>query len=403
MKHGRKIALALVAVLMLATLFAGCAPAKIAAKVGDREIKAVQLENYYNSNSPYASYYGFSLNTDEGVEGFQDYLLDSMISSEMMAYQARQSGITLTAEEEAEAKKTAQESYDSTYKSFMDAAQNSGSSDVNAYAQKLFTDALVQNGTTVSKMKKELLTSAEDELLVSKHREELIKDATLSDEELKTKYDEELAKQTELFTETPSMYFTYENNAMYGYSAMPLYVPEGFFQVNHILVEDEATAKEVKEKLDAGGDFDALIEEYSIEKNPDGYLVGEGASFVPEFLDAALALEKEGDISEPVKSQYGYHIIKRLADKPAGVIEDETVRQSYETYVQTMAQDEYYYGIIEGWVADETLVTRYPENYRYIGKAALADLTPTPEATAAPEATAEPETTDAPDGEGASE
>ena len=395
MKNRKLFTLGLVAVLAFAMVLSGCASGKPAATVGDREVTVTELENYYNNNAAYASYYGFPLNTAEEVEAFQDYLLDSMIASEMVAYQARNAGIVLTDEEKAQAQATADEAYDSTVQSFVDAANESGSADVEAYAQKLFTDALVQNGTTVNKLKKDMLSDAEDELLVTKHREALVADAGLSAEELKARFDEEQASQEALFTESPAMYFTYETNAQYGYSAMPLYVPEGLFYAKHILVEDEATANEVMDKLNAGEDFETLLAEYGtdpgMEGNELGYVVGEGANFVEPFLNGAMALEKEGDVSQPVESDYGFHIIKRLADLPAGAMAYEDVQETFDNYIQTAVQDEYYNGVVEGWLEDATLVTRYPENYRYIGKAAMALLTPTPEATAEPAATPEPE------------
>ncbi|MGB2992795.1 MAG: peptidylprolyl isomerase [Paenisporosarcina sp.] len=89
----------------------------------------------------------------------------------------------------------------------------------------------------------------------------------------------------------------------------------------HVLVADEATAKEVKAKLDGGADFAEVAKEYSTEQaaQESG---GELGWFTPdkmvkEFSDAALALEKN-TISEPVKSEFGFHIIevtdKREAD-----------------------------------------------------------------------------------------
>ena len=143
MKQGKFLALALVIALVLTTVLTGCGSNKLAAKVGDREIPVSELENFYNNSASYAPYYGYALDSVESVETFQDYLLDTLISSRMAAYQARQAGITLTDEEEQQAKTTAQESYDSTYQSFVDAAEKSGSSDVHAYAQKIFTEALV--------------------------------------------------------------------------------------------------------------------------------------------------------------------------------------------------------------------------------------------------------------------
>lgn len=84
-------------------------------------------------------------------------------------------------------------------------------------------------------------------------------------------------------------------------------------KASHILVADEETAKEVKKKADAGDDFAKLAKEYSTEEGADesgGELgwFGEG-KMVPEFWDAAKVMKK-GDISEPVQSEFGFHIIK---------------------------------------------------------------------------------------------
>lgn len=80
----------------------------------------------------------------------------------------------------------------------------------------------------------------------------------------------------------------------------------------HILVEDEKTAKEVKKKLDDGGDFAKLAKEYSTDGSAeDGGKLGyfSAGEMVPEFEDAAYAMKK-GEISDPVQSEHGFHIIK---------------------------------------------------------------------------------------------
>lgn len=82
---------------------------------------------------------------------------------------------------------------------------------------------------------------------------------------------------------------------------------------SHILVADEKTAKEVKDKLDKGEDFAALAKKYS-KDTANAANGGELGTFsrgqmVKEFEDAAFSL-KEGEISAPVKTQFGYHIIK---------------------------------------------------------------------------------------------
>ncbi|EIA20286.1 peptidylprolyl isomerase [Listeria fleischmannii] len=84
--------------------------------------------------------------------------------------------------------------------------------------------------------------------------------------------------------------------------------------VSHILVEDEATAKEVKAKLDKGAKFADLAKEYSTDTTTaenGGLLDAFGPGEMDEaFEKAAYALKKKGDISAPVKSSYGYHIIQ---------------------------------------------------------------------------------------------
>src|SRR5699024_5677014 len=108
-------------------------------------------------------------------------------------------------------------------------------------------------------------------------------------------------------------------------------------KARHILVEDEETANEVKEKLDKGGDFAKLAKEYSTDtsNNEDGgdlgfFTVG---SMVPEFEDKAFSM-KAGEISEPVATDYGYHIIELIeikeTEEDIGSLEDneEEIRQT---------------------------------------------------------------------------
>ncbi len=375
MMKKKVVSILLVCALLLTMGFAGCAKQEtLAAKAGDREITLQQLENSYSNSSSYASYSGYSLDTDEGIAAYVEYLLDNLIASNMKIYQAKLAGITLTDEEIAAAKESAQSNYDDTYQSFIDQATSAGASNVDAYAKTLFTNALVQNHTTVNKLKASMLEDAENETLVAKHKTALLEGVALTDDELLQKYNDELAAQKTLFDSDPSQYFTYETYSAYGYYAPPLYIPEGFFRVRQILVADEATALLIKEKLDAGEDFEALLAEYNTdpgmdnEAYADGYLVGTGANFVESFLTASLALENDGDVSNPVQSDYGWHIIKRVSTEPAHEIAYEDIKESANAYFEAAYLTQYYQDIVDGWVADETLVTRYPDNYASVGR-----------------------------------
>ena len=106
----------------------------------------------------------------------------------------------------------------------------------------------------------------------------------------------------------------------------------------HILVTTEDDAKAIKAQLDAGADFATLAKEKSIEpgaKNSGGDLgYFKAAQMVKPFADAAFAM-KVGDVSQPVQTQFGWHIIKvedrRKAVKPT--LEELTPQLGQQLYV----------------------------------------------------------------------
>jgi parvulin-like peptidyl-prolyl isomerase len=84
-------------------------------------------------------------------------------------------------------------------------------------------------------------------------------------------------------------------------------------KASHILVEKQSQALKVLEELKAGADFRELAKKYSTcpsgKKGGDLGQFGRG-QMAREFEQAAFAL-RTGQVSEPVKTQFGYHIIKR--------------------------------------------------------------------------------------------
>ena len=111
-------------------------------------------------------------------------------------------------------------------------------------------------------------------------------------------------------------------------------------RARHILVPTEEEAKAILVQLKNGADFAALAKEKS--KDPGAAEGGDLGYFtkdqmVPEFAEAAFKLQK-GQISEPVKTQFGWHIIKvedrRIKPTPTF----EQVKPQIENYVAHRAQ-----------------------------------------------------------------
>ena len=84
-------------------------------------------------------------------------------------------------------------------------------------------------------------------------------------------------------------------------------------KASHILVADLNTAQMIKQKLNEGNNFDSLARKFSTcPSNARGGDLGEfgPGMMVKPFEDATMALHV-GDISEPVQTQFGWHIIHR--------------------------------------------------------------------------------------------
>ncbi len=120
-------------------------------------------------------------------------------------------------------------------------------------------------------------------------------------------------------------------------------------RASHILVEDQETAQEVKKKLDEGADFAELATEYSTDPGSaqnggDLEWFGSGV-MLPEFEEAAYSLEID-EISEPVESMYGFHIIK-VTDKREKPPLEEIKEQVEQEVTQGKLEQEDAGGILE--------------------------------------------------------
>ncbi|MEH7417642.1 peptidylprolyl isomerase [Neobacillus drentensis] len=182
--------------------------------------------------------------------------------------------------------------------------------------EDVFKQALVGNNTTLAALKSDV----KNYLLIKKLLEPEIK---ITENEMKT-----------YFNENKDSFATAEQ-----------------VKASHILVADEKTAKEIKQKLDNGEDFATLAKKYSTDDSTkdNGGELGYFAkgTMVTEFDNAAFSLPVN-TISDPVKTTYGYHIIK-VEDKKAAqaanyeaskaeikeTLLDQKVDSEYQTWIDS--------------------------------------------------------------------
>jgi peptidyl-prolyl cis-trans isomerase C len=113
-------------------------------------------------------------------------------------------------------------------------------------------------------------------------------------------------------------------------------------RARHILVETEDEAKAIGAELKKGGDFAELAKQKS--KDPGGSEGGDLGYFtkdqmVPEFSDVAFKLEP-GKISDPVKSQFGWHVIKVEDKRDRELPSFDKVKDQIETFLVRKGQSE---------------------------------------------------------------
>ena len=117
--------------------------------------------------------------------------------------------------------------------------------------------------------------------------------------------------------------------------------PEQEMHARHILVATEAEAKEVAERLKKGEDFATVAKEKSKDTGAEGGDLGFFArgQMLKPFEDAAFALDV-GQISEPVQTQFGWHIIKveEKRDQPLPTF-DQVKEAIIAQLVQQKAQE----------------------------------------------------------------
>ncbi len=140
-------------------------------------------------------------------------------------------------------------------------------------------------------------------------------------------------------------------------------------RARHILVETEEALAEVQGKLNEGADFEELAKEYSIDTNSavNGGDLGYFArgTMVPAFEEASFS-QPIGVIGEPIKTDYGYHIIRVEDRKTISDLKNEMTEEQLEMEKESIRNNLMEAKIVEkiNALMDTAEIVRYEDNIK---------------------------------------
>jgi len=306
-------------------------PGGVVARVGDVDITEEQLDTAVEQE---AAAYGITKeaypeNYEDFYNSLQEYVLHNLVLNELAAQEAVELGISVT---------------DDEVQTELDAYLIYYDND-----QAAFEEELAANGMTIDDVKQDI----RDGLLRDKVKSEATKDVTSVDEE-KVK--------------------------AYYYANQDSYYVEPSREVRHILIKPQAsdtegetglteadwatalaTAEQVRSELVAGGDWTELAAQYSDDfstKDSGGALgtIHTGEQ-IKEFEDVAFSLELD-EVSQPVKTVYGYEIIQVTGVTLGGAKDLEEVRAQIEAQLLSEAQEKAWNVWLEQKVAEANVLYR---------------------------------------------
>lgn len=389
----KRLLLAATALLLAACFLTGCSLVGVnedkarelaVAKVNGTTIKKGDYDDYV---SYYLSMYGIDssdTSNEELVSSIKTSVLEMLIEEQLVLQQADEEGLTRDNEE---IKKKAEETVATQKENLLSYAtaqaesekESDDSIDVDKRAQEILDEYYENQGLTEEILLQQACDSARYDMMYEK----TIGDQTPDDAAIEQKYKSLQAEQKTQFTETPSDFVSATGPIAWN--------PAGYRYVKHILIafdeeiqdelaeleqsEEEADQEkwstrsqeeakklqskvdEILKKLDGGESFDDLIQEYSDDTNgkadedivKNGMLAGDGVNLVEPFLKGAMALKKVGDVSDPVVSSYGVHLIQYFSDLKEGAVPLADIKQEISDTLKEENETAAWTEAIEAW------------------------------------------------------
>lgn len=358
-------------------------PDDVLATVNGDVVTRADFDMYFANLNSYYTNAGYDMTGDEMVGLLKMMAMETAVEYVLMDQKIVELGLSLTDEEKADATQAAREDWAAVIEDGMAYYGITAASTEDERAEMLvqILAELESMGYTEEAYIADSITFA----AYDKLQAEVLKDVTVSDEDVKAYFDELVAADEAAYKNNAAAYeeaqYMNERYLMYGmtdYYTDLYYMPEGYRGMSHILLGvDEAlmtaytdlqatyeeqqnaleegaevtgtpvTAEEVENarlaivasvqptideimgKLEAGESFADLIPQYSIDPGmTDAATIAEGYAvhmdsimWDPAFRDASFTVDNVGDVTEPVVGSYGVHILQYVRDIPAGPVE----------------------------------------------------------------------------------
>ncbi|MDX1303704.1 peptidylprolyl isomerase [Photobacterium sp.] len=353
-----------------------------AAKIDGQEISQSQFEQAYQNErnrmqSQLGDYFATLLGDPEYVKQFRQSVLDRMVNDVLIEQRANELGLRISDEQIRNAIVSMPEfqrngQFDNDM--YTTLLRRSGFSP-EQFAEYIRSDMLRQQFLTAIQGSDFALSSELTALRKLEAQQRVIRSLTLDLAEFTKNADISEQEVTAFYEQNPQM-FTRPEQVKVAYIELSgeglkdsievsdddakadyadhkeKYSTAEQRQVSHILVqgdssEAKAKADDVMAQLKAGADFTQLAQSSSDDtfSAKDGGKLDwfERGVMDPAFEDAAFALENDGDISEVVKSSFGYHIIKLNAVKASDVKPFADVRDEILVSLREQRAAEYFY------------------------------------------------------------
>lgn len=371
----------------------------VLATVNGADINYAQVKKYYDS---IVSQYGSMMDVnDPEIAGLLKQMAVSYaVTEQLIMQEAAELGLDqLTDEELANMRQAADDTYQNVFDQYLPVFAAEGKSeDEQAQATDAF---LASYGYT----REDVFEQMKNNELYTRVMDTVTKDLTMDEEELKAAFDSKVEEAKAAYEKDKS---AFDSDNMGG--GIVYFVPEGVRAVKHILVMmDQAEAAELKAlktqlegleagdplidevqgkidammavvqpkldeiqaKIDAGESFQSLIDAYGEDPGMKAgsayaetgyYLTDATTIFEVPFTQAALALEKVGDISEPVLGARGFHIIQYDHDVVSEAADFDAVKADLEKTELAAAKQKAESDAVGAWT-ETADITTYVERF----------------------------------------